>query len=313
MKVAIFGGTGFVGSYLIDALVAADHQPVVLVRKGNEYRVNQPERCTLVSGDIEDDNAIEATLDGADAAIYNIGILREFPDRGITFDSLHHESARQVIDAAQVAGANRFLLMSANGVKPDGTAYQKTKYATEQYLMASELAWTIFQPSVIFGDPRGRMEFATQLAQDIIGSPMPAPLFYPGLLPTGAGEFTMSPVHVRNVAQAFIRSLADDETIGKIYRLGGPATLTWKAILRRIAAARGKRKLMLPVPACGVSAAARVFDRFEAFPVTRDQITMLLEGNACPVDDLVDLGIEPVAFEIENLAYLNYIDVPNQS
>jgi NADH dehydrogenase len=304
MKVAVFGGTGFVGSYLVDALVAAGHHPVVLVREGSEHRVNQAEQCTLITGDLDTQTAIEAALEGADAAIYNIGILREFPRRGITFDELQYQAPVRVIDAAVAAGVKRFLLMSANGVKEYGTAYQRTKYRTEQHLMETTLDWTIFRPSVIFGDPRGRMEFATQLARDVIDSPLPAPLFFDGLLPTGAGKFKMSPVHVENVAQAFVNSLDNDTAIGTIYRLGGEESLTWQDILSRIASAKGKRKMMLPVPALGVSAAASLLDRFEAFPVTHDQITMLMEGNICPADDLVNLGIEPIAFNDKTLAYL---------
>ena len=304
MKVAVFGGTGFVGSYLVDALVAAGHHPVVLVRDGSEHRVNQAEHCTLITGDIHTQAAIEAALEGADATIYNIGILREFPRRGITFSEMHYQAPVRVIDAAVAAGVKRFLLMSANGVKQQGTAYQKTKYLTEQYLKETSLDWTIFRPSVIFGDPRGRMEFATQLARDIIDSPLPAPLFFDGLLPTGAGQFKMSPVHVENVAQAFVNSLDNDAAIGTVYRLGGEDSLTWQEILSRIASAKGKRKLMLPVPAIGVSAAASILDRFEAFPVTHDQMSMLMEGNTCPADDLLALGIEPIAFNAETLAYL---------
>ena len=93
--------------------------------------------------------------------------------------------------------------MSANGVKADGTPYQVTKYEAEEYLKASGLDWTIFRPSVIFGDPGERMEFATQLASDIIRPPLPAPLFFDGVSPLNAGQFRLSPVHVEDVAQAF--------------------------------------------------------------------------------------------------------------
>jgi nucleoside-diphosphate-sugar epimerase len=77
----------------------------------------------------------------------------------------------------------------ANGVKADGTGYQRTKYMAEQYLKTTSLQWTVFRPSVLFGDPRDRMEFATQLHRDIVRSPLPAPLFYDGLVPVKAGMF----------------------------------------------------------------------------------------------------------------------------
>ena len=304
-RIGLFGGTGFVGSYLVDALLAANLQPVLLVRRGSEDKVTQADKCRIVSGDIDDAEAIRQVADASDAIIYNIGILRELPQRGITFDKLQYEAARRVMDAAAASGVRRFLLMSANGVRPDGTAYQSTKYLAEEYLQNLGLDWTVFRPSVLFGDPRGRMEFATQLCDEIIDSPLPAPLFHPGLLPFGAGRFTMSPVHVSDVAAAFVAALQNPRTIGQTLHLGGPETISWREILVRLAAARGRGKLMLPAPALGVMAAAALLDRFESFPITRDQIRMLLEGNAASPDDLKQLGIEPRPFNADELRYLN--------
>ena len=99
MKVALFGGTGFVGSYLVDALGEAGLEPVVLVRPGSEDRVNHADRCTTVAGDIADPAAIESVLEGADAAIFNIGILREVPSRGVTFQALQEQAPKQAIGA----------------------------------------------------------------------------------------------------------------------------------------------------------------------------------------------------------------------
>ena len=304
-RIGLFGATGFVGSYLIDALLANDFHPVLLVRDGSEVKVRQHKRCTIVNGDIDDADAIKRVVDDSDALIYNIGILREFPKRGITYTKLQDEAARRVMDAAATAGVRRFLLMSANGVRQDGTGYQRSKYNAEAYLKNLDLDWTIFRPSVLFGDPRGRMEFATQLSAEIIDSPLPAPLFHAGLLPFKAGAFLMSPVHVSDVASVFVKALQDPQTIGQTLHLGGPETITWREILSRLAAARGRKKLMLPAPALGVMAAAALLDRFEAFPITRDQVRMLLEGNACPADDLLQLGIDPKHFSSETLDYLN--------
>ena len=303
-NVGLFGGTGFVGSYLIDRLLAQDFHPVLLVRPGSESRVEQHDRCTIVSGDIDDEDAIGQVAAASDALIYNIGILREFPQRGITFDGLQERAAKRTMDAAVAAGVRRYLLMSANGVEAGQTPYQRSKLGAERYLQGLDLEWTIFRPSVLFGDPRGRMEFATQLAAEIIDSPLPAPLFHKGLLPFGAGRFTMSPVHVADVAAAFVAALQQPDTIGKTLHLGGPESISWREILTRLAAARGRSKLMLPAPALGVMAAAALLERFESFPITRDQIRMLLDGNACPPDDLESLGIQPLRFSASGLEYL---------
>lgn len=313
MRVAIFGGTGYVGSYLVDALLQAGMRPVVLVRPGRESRLRHRRDCDIVYGDLGDSEAVDKLLSGADAAIYNVGILREFPNRGITFEELHHAAACRVIQAAERAGVKRFLLMSANGVKANGTPYQESKFAAEQCLAGTTMDWTVFRPSVIFGNPRGRNEFATQLARDIVSSPLPAPLFYGGLFPWGAGEFAMSPVHVRDVANAFVKALTTPETIGQILPLGGPRSLSWRHILTEIAAAVGREKRMVPVPAMGVSAVAMLLDRFESFPVTRDQLKMLLEGNTCGDGAFALLGIEPTPFDAEQLGYLAGHDKGEQS
>ena len=305
MKVAIFGGTGFVGSYLVDELLDHGHLPVLLTRPGSEEKVHRRESCATVPGAIEDPEAVRQTVAGADAVIYNIGILQEYPQKGITFEALHFDGARLAMDTAAEAGVRRFLLMSANGVKGDGTGYQRTKYMAEQYLQASGLDWTIFRPSVLFGDPRGHMEFATQLYRDIVDSPLPAPLFYQGLLPSGAGSMQMSPIHVQDVARAFVQSLGHEENIGRIHCLGGLQRLSWKQILQTIAQATGKRLIGVPTPVWVVRALAGLVEGLDILPVTRDQLTMLMEGNTCDSSGLFrGMGIAPTPFDAEHLRYL---------
>ena len=305
MKVTIFGGTGFVGSYLIDALLEQRHEPVVLVRASSRHKLQQAGQCTLIDGDITDHVAVRTAVADADAVIYNIGILRESPARGETYEALQFEGAKQAIDAAQDAGVQRFILMSANGVKPDGTDYQRSKYQAEQYLASSTLDWTVFRPSVLFGDPRGRMEFATRLYREVVRSPLPAPLFYDGLLPTAAGMFSMSPVHVKDVAAVFVKSLQMPETTGQVYALCGPDDLTWKDIVQTIAHATGTGKWALPAPVMLIRVLATALDRFAFFPVTRDQLTMLMEGNTCDGEQTFEtFGVEATRFNKASLSYL---------
>ncbi len=304
MRVALIGGTGFVGGYLTDALVAAGHEPALLVRAGSESKVRHRDRVAMTIGDIASPAALSSVIDGCDAVIYNVGILREFPRQGITFESAQYDGVVRTVDAALDRGVKRFLLMSANGVKSPGTAYQETKYRAEAYAMASGLDVTVLRPSVIFGDPRGTMEFATQLNNDMVRPPLPAVAFFSGR-DRQKGAVIMSPVHIQDVSSAFIAALEDDSTIGQRISLGGPEAVTWQEMVARIAAATGKQKLIIPMPIALMRFGATLLDWLTFFPVTRDQLTMLEEGNVADAAALRALiGREPQAFDVENLAYL---------
>ena len=134
MKVAIFGGTGYAGSYIIDELINNDMVPRLLVREGSESKVIQPDKCEIVIGDIEDEDAINKTLDDCDVVIYLIALIREFPSKGITNERFQFHGSERVADLARGKNVNRFILMSANGARLNGTDYQTTKFLAEKYL-----------------------------------------------------------------------------------------------------------------------------------------------------------------------------------
>ncbi len=304
MRVAIFGGSGFVGSFLVDALIAAGHEPSLMVRLGSERKVRQAERCRLVAGNLSSTTAIDATLENCDAVIYSVGILKESPKQGITFEELQYNGVVRVAESAKTCGISRFLLMSANGAKSTGTPYQETKFRAEEHVRASGFDVTIFRPSVIFGEPRGRMEIGTQLYAEMISPPIPAVGFFTGWRPY-RGAVAMSPVHVEDVAQAFLTALRESSTIGKTYVLGGPEVLSWAEMLRRIARTVGRKKWILPMPIGIMKLAAALLDWLPFFPVTRDQLTMLAEGNTADPAALAQLiGRQPKAFNEAHLAYL---------
>ena len=305
MKVAIIGGTGFIGSYVVDQLVDAGHEPRLLVRRGSEAKVRHPEKCRIVTGDLTEVDRVRETIAGCDAAVYLVGILREDPARGVTFEAMQQRGAESAIDVAREAGVRRFVLLSANGVHVQGCPYQQTKWQAEQYLKSSGLAATVLRPSVVFGDPRGRMEFCTQLRDQMIRPPVPAPLFFDGLAVREAGRFKLSPIHVRDVARVLVQSLGDTSDRSDTLTLCGPRALEWREIIRTIAAATGGRKLALPVPAAPVRIAARLLGAQRWFPITEDQIDMLLAGNSGDSSAVFSrFGIEPASFDAEHLAYL---------
>ena len=316
MKVALIGGTGFVGSYLIDELIKNDHTPRLLVREGSENKVIQKDKCETVTGDIDDDHSIEKTLEGCDAVIYLIALIREFPKKGLTNEKLQFRGSEKVAKIAENLGINRFLLMSALGANPNpnGSKYMQAKHLSEQAIKNSKLKWTILRPSSLFGDPRGedRPEFCMMLDKLMLNLvpypkflPFPAPSFFTGASPFNAGQYALSMVHVKDVASIFIKVLSDDETIGKTIEIGGERKVSWNEIIKSIASATGQNVFMLPAPFFVIFTIAGFLDRFEWFPAGQDQLKDLIKGSVCNSHELFKkYEIDPIPFNIENLSYL---------
>ena len=301
-SVAILGGSGFVGEYIIDELLESGYSVKMIKRK--QSASHPTGGCLEVVADLHSDLLYEK-LRGCDCVIYNIGIIREFPNKGISFKDLHQDLAVHVIDMAQKAGVRKFILMTANGVDRCLTDYERTKFKAEQHLMKSKLKWTIFRPSVIFGDPKGKMEFCTQVKKEMIRTPLPLPMFFSGINILSAGVFEMSPIHARNVAQFFVGAIDKEDSNQRIYELGGTTSYSWREMLQIISDACGKRKWSTPIPICVVKLVAFFFDRFSWFPVTREQLTMLSQGNVCESEKYFsDFNIDEINFNVTALEYL---------
>ena len=135
--------------------------------------------------------------------------------------------------------------------------------------------------------------------------PLPLPMFFSGVDVFSAGSIRMSPIHVRNVAQFFVGAIDKENSNQKIYELGGTTNYSWKEMVRIISEACGKVKWIMPVPVDIVKSAAFFLDQFNWFPVTRDQLTMLSDGNVCESGKyFAQYNIDEISFEVKNLDYL---------
>ena len=316
MKVALIGGTGFVGSYLIDELINNEHTPRLLVRENSKHKVMQLDKCEIVKGDIDDDTALKETLEGCDAVIYLIALIREFPKKGLTNEKLQFRGSEKVAKIAEELKVNRFLLMSALGANPNpnGSKYMQAKHLSEQAIKNTKLNWTIMRPSSLFGDPRGgdRPEFCMMLDKLMLNLvpypkflPFPAPSFFTGASPLNSGQYALSMVHVKDVASIFVKALSDEKTIGQTIEIGGKKEVTWNEIIKSIASVTGQKVFMLPAPFFVIFSVAGLLDRFEWFPAGQDQLKDLVKGSVCNSDELFKkYGIEPIPFNTENLSYL---------
>jgi NADH dehydrogenase len=270
MKVLVTGGTGFVGTHLVNRLLQRGHRVAVLARDPRKTvnRYNRP--VEAVSGNVLDRESLAAAASGRDALIHLVGIIHETRDQ--SFDGMHREAAENAVAAAASAGVARYLHMSAMGSSDDAPSeYARTKAAGEKAVRSSPLAWTIFRPSIIFGFGDG---FVSLLAPIVRRNP--------GFIPViGPGTTRFQPVAIDDVTRVFADALEKPDTARKAYEVGGPEVFTLDDIYREIAAAVGKPgKSLIHFPLWYGGLLAGAFEKFfEHPPLTRDQLKSLQRDN----------------------------------
>jgi NADH dehydrogenase len=301
MHVFLTGGTGFVGGYVLRELVRHGHTARCLVRHANDRLAEGGVPVETVVGDVTDAASLDGALEGCDAVIHLVGIIDEQPARGVTFEAIHVEGTIHVARAALDAGIDRFILMSANGAAPDGvSAYQTTKWRAEQYVQDAGFShWTIFRPSIVFGDPGDRLEFTARLAQTLV-RPFPIlPVF-------GDGTYQLQPIDVQSVAAAFVQALDRAVANQRTYCVAGHESLAYTTVLNYITQALGQSlKPKLFVPLWFARPLVQLMSRLGLVPISIDQLDMLVRGNVCdPTAFYRDFDVDPVAFLPENLSHV---------
>ena len=167
--VFVTGATGFVGRAVIHALRAEGYKVRCLVRRGSERDLRGQEAIERVEGDVLARQTLDEGMGGCDAVVHLVGIIREHPSRGITFERIHVDGTLNVLGAAAAAGVRRYLHMSALGASATARSrYHQTKWLAEEAVRASALPWTIFRPSIIYGKGDA---FVSMLAGMIGASP----------------------------------------------------------------------------------------------------------------------------------------------
>jgi len=288
-RVFVTGGTGFVGRAVIQALRAEGCAVRCLVRRGSEPDLHGLGAIERIEGDVMSRQSLDHAMDGCDAVIHLVGIIREHPAIGVTFERVHTQGTINVLEAAAAVGARRYVHMSALGTRSGARSrYHQTKWAAEEAVRASPVPWTIFRPSIIYGRGDG---FVSVLARVLQRLPV-VPLI-------GAGRQRLQPVPVAHVAQGFVRALSVDASVKHTYDVGGPEPVTMVDLIDRVAAAMGRRRpIKAHVPLGLVRTVTRALYRFSDYPLTPDQLLMLEEENTCEPGPFYEtFGLAPVPLD----------------
>jgi len=293
--IIITGATGFVGEEVVKQARAAGHPVRVIVRDPRRASwLAERYGVELFHGNVLYAPSIEGAMQDAKCVIHLVGIIREWKEN--TFERVHVQATKHVIDEAKKAGVKRFVHMSALGTRENARSrYQQTKWAGEDCVRKSGLAWTIFRPSFIYGPKDKAINTLAKLVQRLP--------FVPVL---GGGNTKIQPISVANVARAFVGAIRNDESISRVYDLCGPEAFTWNELYDKLQMILGTRKPKwhLPLPIARVQAA--LFEKILPNPpFTRDQLLMLQEDNVGdPKPAERDFVLEQEGFEDGVARYL---------
>ena len=295
----IFGGTGFIGRYVVERLADRGARILVVSRSPRTHGQHlQPlgsvDQIVVRSADLSSEAALQRAVAGADSVINLVGILYETGRQ--QFAEVHGALAGRIAAAAQAEGVGRLVQISAIGAAPDSaSAYARSKAEGERRVHAAFPGATILRPSIVIGPEDSFFNRFAALAR-----------FLPALPLIGGGATLFQPVYVGDVAQAVVAALERDDAPGKTFELGGPRVYSFAELMRYMLKVLGRRRLLLNVPFGLATLQARFLELLPEPLLTRDQIELLKHHNvAAPgMPGLEALGITPTPIELIVPQYL---------
>ncbi|MBL8838172.1 MAG: complex I NDUFA9 subunit family protein [Alphaproteobacteria bacterium] len=299
-RITVFGGSGFVGQYVVRRLAqqgwiirVATRDPVVASQLKPLGNVGQ---IVPMRVDVRDPAAVETAVNGADAVVNLVAVLYE---SGVqTFRALHVEAAGRIAAAAAKAGATRFVQVSSIGADPAAaSAYARTKAEGERAVLAAFPAATIIRPSIVIGPEDG---FFNRFARMALMSPV-LPLI-------GGGHTRFQPVFVGDLAEAITRALADPAAAGRIYEIGGPRVYSFRELMEIMLAEIGRSRMLVSVPFKLAELKGAILQHLPGPKLlTRDQVILLKQDNVVHqgVPGLAELGVPATPIEAIIPTYLD--------
>ncbi len=237
MKVLVLGGSGFVGRALLEQLQRAGHEATVPTRRAAQARDLGPlPAVTVVRGDVLGEaSLLERLLPGHDAVVNLIAVLQGSEAR---FEQVHVQWPHRLARACVGAGVSRLIHVSALGVGDQAPSrYLRSKSRGELTLQSvTGLRATVLRPSVIFG---ARDRFLNLFSSLQALAPV---------MPLAGASAKFQPVWVEDVAQALLRCLQLDETVGKTYELAGPQVYSLRELVKLCGSLSGHPRPVLPLP-----------------------------------------------------------------
>lgn len=300
--VTIFGGSGFVGRYIVRRLLSKGYRVRVACRRPDLAHFLQPMgtvgQVHAVQANLRYPESVEMAMQGASHVINCVGILS--PSGKQTFESVIDEGAEIIANAALKLGVNRIIHLSAIGADSNSDSeYQICKGKAENHILSSLPNSTIMRPSLIFG---AEDEFFNRFALIAKYSP---------LIPLFGAHTKFQPIYVDDVAASVVSVLEEPDSYGKVYELGGSEILDFQELIKVMLDVISRKRVIVAIPD-GFAGLATAILRFMPYPFkfTKDQYKALQKDNVVSEKakaehkDLTALGIKATPLSLILPQYL---------
>ncbi|MBI2862750.1 MAG: complex I NDUFA9 subunit family protein [Chloroflexi bacterium] len=294
----VTGGTGYVGCHLVPRLLQTGRKVRCLAhakpRRPGRVEWLRQQGAEIAPGDVTDPASVRQAAQGADDVIHLVAVIREVG--AATFSRINYEGTANVVAAAKEAGVSRIIHMSALGAQPDRRfPYLYTKWQGEQEVKASGLRWTIFQPSIQFGEGD---EFFTKLAGLVRSGPI-VPI-------AGSGLARFQPIWVDDTITCILKALDEELTIGQTYTIGGPEHFIYEQLVDEVMRILGVTRFKIRIPIMLMMPMAALMEALLPDPpVTPRQLDLLAVDNTTDLDSVErSFGFRPKPLGGDGLDYL---------
>jgi nucleoside-diphosphate-sugar epimerase len=273
MKIAITGGTGFVGRNIGHLLVSEGHE-LVLIARGHDRtdpQIRQLPRARFVTMNLDNANELSDTFAGCKAVVHCAGINREAGDQ--TYQRVHIQGTRNVVEAARRAGVKKVVLISFLRARPNcGSGYHESKWAAEEITRKSGLDYTVLKCGVIYGKGDHMLNHLGRAFHT-----------FPVFAFVGFRDQPIRPNAIEDISRIVKSTILDGALSRQTVAVVGPEELTLREAVRRVAHTAGPRPIMFPLPVWFHYMLGWCLERMMAVPmVSVAQVRMLIEGLAEP-------------------------------
>ncbi len=267
----VFGGSGFIGRYVVGALARRGWRVRVGVRRPHLANHLQPlgtvGQIMPVQANVRYPDSLAAACNGADAVINLVGIL--YTSGAQKFDAVHAQGAEAVAEAAREAGAKRLVHMSAIGADPtSGAQYARSKAEGEARARAAFAETVVVRPSIVFGPEDAFFNRFAAMAR-----------LSPALPLIGGGHTRFQPVYAGDVAEGIVRAMTLDEAAGTTYEFGGPEVYSFRELMEFMLKTIQRRRVLVPLPWPVAKLQAAVLQLLPSPLLTMDQVELLKTDN----------------------------------